>query len=350
MPPDAEYTFKHALVQDAAYSTLLRSRRQQLHGRIAATLETQFTEIVAAQPALMAQHCGEAGLTEKAVGYWLKAGQQAVSRSAMAEAVAQLERGLGLLTTAPVSPEGRQQELDLRIALGPALIATKGYSSPEVGEAFAKASALAEQIDRSDVFVALLYGRWTYHLIRAEFRLALSFAERIERLGETRNDGAVLLLGHLWHGIVFFFLGEFVAAYALFEQCHGLREPAVRQTCSELTAEDGYCMMLGYLGLTLTCLGHSDQARARTDEALLEARQLQHVYSVVASLQFKCFGSHLGNLNHVIGPHAEEMFDLANEHGFPLWSALALCYRGWWSLAVGHTGTRVGPARHCRSW
>jgi predicted ATPase len=124
MPPDAEYTFKHALVQDAAYSTLLRSRRQQLHARIVATLESQFPEIVAAQPQLTAQHRAEAGLNEKAVVYWLKAGQQAVVCSAMTEAVAQLQKGLKVLAVLPPEDLSRQhQELDLQIALGSALSA-----------------------------------------------------------------------------------------------------------------------------------------------------------------------------------------------------------------------------------
>jgi predicted ATPase len=127
--PDAEYTFKHALVQDAAYSTLLRSRRRQLHARIAATLENQFP-VVVAQPALLVQHCAEAGLAEKAVGYWLKAGQQALERSAMTEAVAPLQKGLDLLAGLPNGLWRRQQELDLQIALGRALAATKDYSAP----------------------------------------------------------------------------------------------------------------------------------------------------------------------------------------------------------------------------
>ena len=179
VPPDAEYTFKHALVQDAAYSTLLRSRRQQLHARIATALESSFPEIVAAEPAILAHHCAEAGLGQKAVTYRLKAGQQAVARSAMAEAVAQLENGLRLLTTMPLTPERQLQELDLRIALGPALIATTGYSSPKVGEVFAQATVLAEEIDRPEYLVPLLYtgsGRtiwsgpstgWRYHLPNA---------------------------------------------------------------------------------------------------------------------------------------------------------------------------------------
>ncbi|MGY8704923.1 AAA family ATPase [Bradyrhizobium sp. 18BD] len=126
-PPDAEYTFKHALVQDAAYSTLLRGRRQQIHARVATTLESDFPEIVAAQPQLMAHHCSEAGFHDKAVGYRLKAGQQAVARSAMTEAVAQLQRGLELLANMPEESRPAQHELDLEIALGRALMAARGY-------------------------------------------------------------------------------------------------------------------------------------------------------------------------------------------------------------------------------
>jgi class 3 adenylate cyclase len=166
-PPDAEYTFKHALVQDAAYSTLLRSRRQQIHARITATLERQFPEIAAAQPALMAQHCAEAGLNEQAIVNWHKAGQQAVSRCAMTEAVAQLQKGLNQLASLPDNSRREALELDLKIALGPALIATRGYSSPEAGDTFTRASALAEQLGRSEYDVALLYGLSVYHELRA---------------------------------------------------------------------------------------------------------------------------------------------------------------------------------------
>src|SRR5262249_46655352 len=133
-PPDAEYTFKHALVQDAA--TLLRSRRQQLHGRITTTLESQVPAIVAAQPPRPAQQSAPAGLNEKAVGYWLKAGQQAVARSAMTEAVAQLQKGLDLLASLPDRDWRRQQELELLLALARALIAAKGYAAPAVEETF----------------------------------------------------------------------------------------------------------------------------------------------------------------------------------------------------------------------
>ena len=147
-PPDAEYTFKHALVQDAAYSTLLRSRRQQLHARITATMESQFPEIVEAQPEVLARHCAEAGSVEKAVGYWLRAGQQAIARWAMTEAVAQLRKGLNLLSGMPDDVARQEQELDLQIKLGHALSAAKGYAAPKVGEAFARARRLCEQLNR----------------------------------------------------------------------------------------------------------------------------------------------------------------------------------------------------------
>jgi predicted ATPase len=132
-PPDAEYTFKHALVQDAAYGTLLRSRRQQLHARIAATLEGQFPEIVETQPGILAQHCVEAGMIEKAVRNFLKAGQQAITRGAMTEAVAQLRKGLDVLSGMPDDLARQEQELDLQIALGNALIATTAWSTLERG-------------------------------------------------------------------------------------------------------------------------------------------------------------------------------------------------------------------------
>jgi predicted ATPase len=129
-PPESSYIFKHALVQDAAYSTLLRSRRQRLHARIAARLEDYFPEIVLAQPALLAQHCAEAGLAEQAVDYWLKAGQQALARSAMKEAVAQLGKGLDGLAGLPDRQAREQRELDLQVALGSALTATSSSTDP----------------------------------------------------------------------------------------------------------------------------------------------------------------------------------------------------------------------------
>jgi class 3 adenylate cyclase/tetratricopeptide (TPR) repeat protein len=332
-PPDAEYTFKHALVQDAAYGTLLRSRRQQMHARIAATLEEQFPAIVAAQPALLAQHCAEAGQTEKAVDYWLKAGRQAMARSAVTEAVAQLRKGLDGLSGLPDSPRRRHQELALHIALRPALAVTKGYSAPEVGATIARARALAEQIDRPEHLVPLLLGQWTFHLIRSEHKLALSFAEQVEKIGEARKDVAAQLAGRRANGLTRCYLGEFVASRALLERCHGLSDPAHRSLGGGLP-EDLYAATLADLAVTLAYLGYIDQARSRLNEALSEVRRLRHPYTLAFALA-------CGNLiDKITGspemqPHAEELSSLSTEQGYSYFLAVAQCFRGCWSTARG---------------
>jgi hypothetical protein len=336
-PPDAEYTFKHALVQDAAYSTLLRSRRQQLHARITTTLESQFPDIVATQPQRLAQHSAEAGLNEKAVSYCLKAGQQAIAQSAMAEAVAQLLKGLDLLAALPEALR-QQPELDLRIALGPALAATKGYASPDVAETFARARTIAEQLDRSEYLVPLLYGQWVFDLVRAEHRSSLSHAREMEKIGEARNDTAALLLGHLYHGATLWFLGEFAEARALLEQqCHGLNDPARRAIYAAFTAEDPHAVMLGYLALTLEYLGYVDQARSCINLALSEARRLEHAFTLVLVSAFACWFEWSLSSPDQVRQHAEEVMSRSNDLGFAYWLGVGTHHRGWALTALGHT-------------
>ena len=335
-PPDAEYTFKHALVQDAAYSTLLRSRRQQIHARIATALERQFPEMVAAQPEVLAQHCTEARLTEKAVGYWLKAGQQAVARSAMTEAVAQLWSGLDQIANLPEGDWRVQQELDFRGVLGPALAATKGYASEAVGENLAQASALAERLGRTENLAPLRYGQWAFHLVRAEHKLALPLAEQMEQIGQVHNDLAVMLLGRWMHGLTRLFLGEFIAARTLFEQSHDLKDPAHRAKYVALP-DDPHTAMLAHLATALACLGHVDQARSSWNEALLAARRLERAFTVVLVLYYACWVEWLTASPHTAQRLAEEAIAVSDEHGFDFWLGLALSFRGWSLSASGQT-------------
>jgi predicted ATPase/class 3 adenylate cyclase len=331
-PPDAEYTFKHALVQDAAYSTLLRSRRAQLHARIVATLEDHFAENVVAQPALLAHHCAEAGLADKAVAYRLKAGQQAMARSATTEAVAHLQKGLDELVELPDDSRRQEQELGLRVALASALAATKGYSATDVGETIARAHTLAEQIDRPEHVVPLMYGQYAFHAIRSEHTRALQLAAQIERIGEARNDVVTQLEGRRAQGATRYFLGEFVAARALLEQCHDLCEPTHRATGTG--SADPYPMMLAQLATTLLPLGYVNQARLRFSEALSEARRLNHALTLANVLVraniFDWF-IHTAEAQR----HAEELLALSTEHDLPLFLGWAIALRGWGLVTLG---------------
>ena len=333
--PHATYLFKHALVQDTAYSTLLRSRRQQLHAHIAATLERQFPEIVAAQPQLLARHCAEAGLADKAIDYSLKAGQQAVARSAMTEASAQLRKGLKLIAAIADSHSQLSYELDLQMALGPALLATKGFAASEVGDTFARARTLAEQLDRPEYQVPLLYGLRLYHTVRSEFELGLSFASQITQIGEARADRAVQLLGLRCRGEIDLYMGDFVSARAFFEQCHEMRDPTIRAVLATIAAEEQYTLMLALLSVTLTYLGYVDQARSLRNEALLEARHLKHPYALVVVLTFAYWAAIVTRSAADAKRYADEQIALATEHGFEYYLGIATVVSGWSSIASG---------------
>ncbi len=322
-PPDASYIFKHVLVQDAAYGTLLRNRRQRVHARIIATLEDCFPEIVLVQPVLLAQHCTVAGLAEKAVAYWLKAGQQAVAGSAMAEAVAQLRKGLDVLAGLPDGPSHGQAELDLQTALVSALTATEGWSGAEVGETLGRARAVAERLDRSECLVPLVMGQFGFHHARSEHCPALALGEQLEQIGEARNDAAARLLGRVMHGATRFWLGEFVAARAVLERCVDPLDSSHRAV--ERLSLDPHSTGLIYLAITLACLGYIDQARSRLDEAVSEARRLGHVHNLATTLHLADWTDWLTRSPMV---RLEECLALSTEHGFPFYLGWALAFRG----------------------
>jgi class 3 adenylate cyclase/predicted ATPase len=342
IPPDAEYSFKHALVQDAAYGTLLRSRRQQIHARIAAALESRFPDTVLAQPGLMAFHCTEAALEEKAIGYWLEAGRQAVARSLMLEAEAASRKGLDLLTGFPESAWRQQQELELLTVRGPALIAAQGYSAPSVGETFARASGLARLLGNSDYLIPLLYGQWAYHVDRSEHNLALPLARQMQQIGEERRDETARLLGRCMHGFLCLNLGEIAAARALLEQCHDMNDPTRREMYVRLTGADQYVIMLVYLGATLTYLGHVDQGRARLDEALSAARKLGHAYTLAFVVGWKAIMAGVSRSPREAWDYAEQVEALSSEHGFPFWSSVGQLFRGWASAELTKAADGIG--------
>jgi class 3 adenylate cyclase len=216
VPPHATYVFKHTLVQDAAYGTLLRSSRQHLHGRIVRILEERFPEIVELQPELLARHCAEATLVEKAVGFCLKAGQQAISRRALTEAVAQLRRGIYLLSSLPSGSPRWEQELELQVTLGQTLIATNGYAAAEPADAFTRARELCEQLGRAPR-LRVLIGQYSFRLVRGELEKAEHHAEETRSYGQARNEVIWKRAGSYASGSVCCWRGKFIDARAYLE-------------------------------------------------------------------------------------------------------------------------------------
>jgi tetratricopeptide (TPR) repeat protein len=328
--------FKHALVQDAAYSTLLRSRRQQLHAHIAATLEDQFPEIVAAQPALLAHHCGEANLPEKAVAYWLAAGRQAWRRSAAAEAVALLRRGLALVSALPESDWRRESELDLQIALGQALTASLSWGVPRLAEVYSRARELALALNRPRALLSALWGQFLEECSGGDLKRAQRLAAEVRQLGDTSGDALVQEVGCFADGFLCFILGEFTAGLACMEKALVLFDPLKRPSYVEPAPIDQLVYIRVHSSYLLACLGHLDQALVQRDGSLDEARRLAHPPTLAialagAGLSGSCIRLESASLLQ----YADECRALASEHGLGHFRMMALIQRGWNLAALG---------------
>jgi predicted ATPase len=336
-PPAAEYTFKHALVQDAAYSTLLRSRRQQLHASIAAALEDRFPEIVAVQPALLAHHCTAGGLTDQAIAYWLAAGRQALARSAAAEAVALLRRGLALVPALPNTERRRETELDLQIALGQALTASHtSWGVPELAAVFSRARELAATLNRPRALLSIFWSQFWDDWVRADLRRAQRLATEIRELGDATGDVVVQVWGCYTEGMICLCFGEFAAARAQEEKALAFYDPAQRPAHSEVAPLDLVVVIRMWLSWSLASLGHLDQALVQQDTTLGEARRLSHPLTLAIALVH----TRLSGLSVCWGPglqlrYADKLLALATEHGLENFRMWALILQGWSLAGLG---------------
>ena len=344
-PPDAEYTFKHALVQDAAYGTLLRARRQELHGRIATTLEERFPETVDQQPELLAHHCAQAGRIDKATGYWGRAGRQSLSRSAMVEAVAQVRKGLDFLARLPEGPDRWQQELDLQRVLGAALLASKGNAAPETGQAYVRARELSEQLGDTAALIPVLGALSTYHQTAGDYAAMRRTSEDLLRIGEQQEDTAGLLVGNRSMGLCLYHLGEFVAARASFERALDLYAPEAHDTLVTVTSFDVRTGALSYLSMICCIQGQPEQAASFSEQALTVSRNLRNPFNRVFSLNYATVSKLLRRLEQAAEEPLDEQLSLALEHGFPVWLATANIMRGYVLADRGEMGAGLALAR-----
>jgi class 3 adenylate cyclase/predicted ATPase len=334
-PPDAVYSFKHALVQDAAHSSLLRSSRQQLHAQIGDALATHFPELMDSQPELLAQHYAEAGLVEKSVAYWSQAGRRSAARSAMAEAAAQLQKGLDQLALLPDSRERQQQELEFWSALGAALRFVKGQASPEMGHAFTRARELWEQLGSPSQFVHIPYGQSRHLAFRGEFDSAQRLDEDLLRLSRERNDSAGMVLGHDCSGRDLLLAGRFASARSHLEEVLVLYDPISHGSLVQQTGSYPQVISQGYLAIALFCLGFPDGAFAQSNAAVAEARRLAHPPTLTVSLSTDCRLLSLSGDSATLDEQASQLIAVATEQGFPMYCMLGTIYRGWVKVNTG---------------
>jgi predicted ATPase len=344
-PPHATYRFKHALIQDAAYASLLKSTRQQVHWQTAQVLEAQFPETVETQPELVAQHYTEAGLTEQAIPYWHRAGQQALQRSATLEAVRHLSTALTLLATLPETLARAQQELDLQIALGSALSATKGMAAPEVEQTYARARALCHQLGETPQLFPTLRGLCRFYQGRGALRKARELGEELYRLAQRETAPTSRLEAHDALGQTLFFLGEYATARIHLEQGIALTDPTVERLLVLHHGVSPGVRCLAYVSNTLWCLGYPAQAVRWSQEALALAEWLAHPFSLVLAQLWIAYLHHQRREASAVQVQAEAFLALAIAQGFPVLVGLGTCCQGWALAMQGKSAAGLAQLR-----
>jgi predicted ATPase len=336
-PPRARYVFKHALIQDAAYASLLKSTRQQVHQQIAQVLEARFPALVETQPELVAQHYTAAGCTEQAVVYWQRAGQQASDRSAHLEAVSHFTTGIELLKTLSETPARTQQALTLHIALGAALQITKGQAAPEVEHAYTQARALCQQVGETPELAPVLLGLWRFCIMRPQLHTARELGETLLRQAQCGRDPAFSVLAHYTLGVTWFFLGALPAARLHLEEGSACYMSDQRRAPVYRMGLDPGVGCRFFAAQPLWLLGYPEQALAHLHEALILAHELSHPYSLANARCWAAMVSRFRRDVPAVHEQAEAAVALATEQSFPLWVAWGTSFRGW-ALAMQGQG------------
>jgi class 3 adenylate cyclase/predicted ATPase len=339
-PPDLSYSFKHPLVQDAAYQSLLKSKRQQLHARIADVLEKRLTEAGEIGPEVLARHLTEAGETKRAIHYWRRAGELAAGRSANREAIAHLSKGLELVGQLSDAPEHRREELSLRLAIGGPLIATKGHADSEVERTYSRARALCDQAGQSVELFPALRGLWHYYLVRGELRLAHDLAERLAALAEEEKEAPIhRALARRARGTTLFYLGRFGEAAAIMDGAIKIADPVEasdehRADLLLYTERAGVVCRL-FSAWALWFLGFPDRALARLVDGQALARKLSHVYSRAFAQDFAAVLHNLRRDFSAAQKEAEALRQTATDYGMSQRLAEATICGGFAMVGLG---------------
>lgn len=341
-PPRATYTFKHALVQDAAYQSLLRSTRQQVHACIAEVLSARFPDT---PPELLAHHYTEAALIPQAVAAWQRAGEVALVASAHAEAIHHLRRGLDLLKQLPETTDRAREEITLQTTLGVPLMVTRGYAAPEVEAAYARAHALCRKVGSSPQLFPALWGLWIFYHVRGDYAMAEQHGEQLLELAEATSDSGILLGAHQALGATRFLRGRLREGRDHFQRVLAIYDPARHLPLAYLFGQDAAAFSLSHLAWISYHFGEPELARSQATEALTLCDELNQPVSRGFALHFVAsLGCLLGDLD-MAEAHARTVIQLSEEVGMPHWKALGEIDLGWAASARGHHQEGAGRIR-----
>ncbi|MGO9867935.1 MAG: ATP-binding protein, partial [Rhodomicrobium sp.] len=336
VPPHATYLFKHALVQDAAYGTLLREPRRTLHARIAETLESQFSEIAESQPELLARHCTEAGLIEKAAGLWGKAGQRSLERSALMEAAEQLTRALAQIATLPATAALRSEQIKLQAALITPLSHVKGYAAPETKAAVERARLLIEQAEALGeppedtlLLFSVLFSFWVANYVGFNGDLMLELAAQFLALAERQRATIPIMIGHRVMGISLLLTGGISEGRAHLDRALALYDPAEHRPLAMRFGQDVRVSVLSYRSWALWLLGYPGAALADAEQALKDAREIGQAATLMYALAHAPFTHTCCGKYAAANVQLDELVALANQKDALLWKAVGMLVRGW---------------------
>jgi class 3 adenylate cyclase/predicted ATPase len=346
-PPSAEYLFKHALVQDTAYSTLLRGPRRALHRRIAEALEQRFPDLVETRPEIVAHHYGEAAMAEKAITYWHLAGKLSVAKSAVREATAQLRRGLGLLDGLPETRERKQLELDIDATLIGALMAGKGYANPEVVAALERANRLVTETAsvRTPLHFSVLYGLWVSNHNAGASAAALEHAANFLSAAQSQPSSGPLLVGHRILAYSLICSGDHGAALAHFGTAASLHRPDEHRDSAFRYGHDIGVNAFVQLSWALWHRGYPDQSARAADRALALSRLLGHAHTLATAFCHAGMAAVFARDAATASACGDDCVALASEHGFALWAARGRILQGWADAQKGEATTGIARIR-----
>ena len=348
MPPHATYLFKHALVQDAAYGTLLREPRRELHACIAETLESQFAEIAENRPELLARHCTEAGLIEKAAGLWGKAGQRSLEQSALVEAAEQLMRALGQIDTLPPTPALRRQQIEYQVALITPLYHVKGPAAPETIAAAQKAQLLIERAEALNepmedplLLLSALYGSWVATVNAFDGDVLRKLATQVLALAEKQGTTVPLLVGHRLMGVSLLVTGSIAEGRTHLDQAFALYEPTQHRPLAMRFGQDIGVATQCFRSEALWYLGFPEAAVRDADHALNDARELGQAATLIYALFFASFVPIFCGHYTAADAQLGELAALADEKGSLFWKSHCMSLHGYALVSSGEPAEAV---------